>query len=45
MNDDLAAYYFAHDEMFVVPIEHLDANGMSDAFAGWLEANKERIPL
>ena len=30
---DLADYYFAHPEMFVIPIEHLSRDGMSAAFA------------
>ncbi len=32
MNADLCDYYFAHDGIFVIPIEHLSSGGLSRAF-------------
>jgi len=32
-----ASFYFAHPELFLIPIEHLRPEGMSDAFAAELE--------
>ncbi len=49
MNSDLFDYYFAHDGIFVIPIEHLSSVGLSRSFEdGVLERgvfNRESIEL
>jgi hypothetical protein len=35
---DLAPFYFAAPELFLIPVEHLSASGMSDAHAAALES-------
>lgn len=39
-SDDLASFYFAHDELFVIPVEHLAPEGMSEAFARMLQERR-----
>lgn len=36
MTESLSNYYFAHREMFLIPIEHMSANGMSSAYRDFL---------
>jgi hypothetical protein len=36
----LADFYFVHEEMFVLPIEHLSPQGMSGEYAGWLNERR-----
>ncbi len=40
----LASFYFAHDEAFLIPVEHLSNAGMSDAFAAEL-ASRALVPV
>lgn len=39
----LASFYFAHEEAFIIPVEHLGEEGMSDAYGAEL-ASREIVP-